>query len=175
MIVLCCKALLEPGEDWDLEEAERLANEAWASDSHGLSFLTRSAFNDAIFELADQYTLTTEVDEYVEFLKRLHRLIANGEPPNERTAWKEVEQVAAGALKGVAAAEDDDDENKGKAAAGSGETWYQKKCRENPNFREERAEAAKKARQAAAAARAAAAPTAAASPGPSRTASRSAT
>ena len=46
---------------------------------------------------------------------------------------------------------------KGKAAAGSGETWYQKKCREDPNFKVERAEAARKARQAAAADRAAAA------------------
>ena len=52
---------------------------------------------------------------------------------------------------------------KGKAAAGSGETWYQKKCRENPNFKVERAETARNARQAAAAAdRAAAAPAAAA-------------
>jgi hypothetical protein len=51
---------------------------------------------------------------------------------------------------------------KGKAAAGSGETWYEKKCREDPNFKAERAEAARKARQAAAADRAAAAPAAAA-------------
>ena len=51
---------------------------------------------------------------------------------------------------------------KGKAAAASGETWYEKKCREDPNFKAERAEAARKARQAAAADRAAAAPAAAA-------------
>ena len=51
---------------------------------------------------------------------------------------------------------------KGKAAAASGETWYEKKCREDPNFKAERAEAARKAWQAAAADRAAAAPAAAA-------------
>ena len=30
---------------------------------------------------------------------------------------------------------------KGKAAETSGESWYEKKCRENPNFKAERAEA----------------------------------
>ena len=29
---------------------------------------------------------------------------------------------------------------KGKAAETSGESWYEKKCRENPNFKAERAE-----------------------------------
>ena len=53
---------------------------------------------------------------------------------------------------------------KGKAGAKAGETWYSKQCRDNPNFKAERADAAKKARAEAAAARAAAAAAAATAP-----------
>jgi len=46
---------------------------------------------------------------------------------------------------------------KGKAAETSGESWYEKKCRENPNFKAERAEAERARRAAAAAAKSSAA------------------
>jgi len=46
---------------------------------------------------------------------------------------------------------------KGKAAETSGESWYEKKCRENPNFKAERAEAGRARRAAAAAAKSSAA------------------
>lgn len=48
--VRVCKALLEEDEEWDEGEARRLVQEAWAEDSRGHSSMTRSMFNDSLFE-----------------------------------------------------------------------------------------------------------------------------
>jgi hypothetical protein len=52
MYLAVCKALLEDGEQWDEAEATRLVEEAWAEDSRGSGRLTRTMFNDALFECA---------------------------------------------------------------------------------------------------------------------------
>jgi hypothetical protein len=71
MIVKLCRALLEPGEPWDAAEAERFACTAWEEDTKGTHVLNRIRFCDSIFEVADIWTLSTEADEYVAFLRRL--------------------------------------------------------------------------------------------------------
>ena len=52
LCVLIIRALLEEEESWDEAEAMRLARSAWHSDTHGRGRLSRTLFNDAIFELA---------------------------------------------------------------------------------------------------------------------------
>ena len=48
--VKVCKALLEEGEEWDGVEARRLVKEAWVEDSRGNPSMSRSLFNDTLFE-----------------------------------------------------------------------------------------------------------------------------
>lgn len=50
LYVRVCKALLEEGEEWDEKEAERIVNGAWEEDSRGSGRLTRTMFNDGLFE-----------------------------------------------------------------------------------------------------------------------------
>ena len=78
MYVRVCKALLEDGEAWDEQEAIRLVEGGWHDDSRGTGRLTRTMFNDGLFELADMWTLTTEASEYADFLKRLLSCVADG-------------------------------------------------------------------------------------------------
>ena len=48
------RALLEEGDAWDREEAEALITEAWLSDTNGRADrLTRTEWNDSLFELAE--------------------------------------------------------------------------------------------------------------------------
>jgi hypothetical protein len=49
--VRICKALLEEDEEWDEGEARRLTEEAWQEDSRGTGALTRTMFNDSLFEV----------------------------------------------------------------------------------------------------------------------------
>jgi hypothetical protein len=49
--VRICKALLEEDEEWDEGEARRLTEEAWQEDSRGTGALTRTVFNDSLFEV----------------------------------------------------------------------------------------------------------------------------
>lgn len=90
MIVKLCRALLEPGEPWDAAEAERFACTAWEEDTKGTHVLNRIRFCDSIFEVADIWTLSTEADEYVAFLRRL--MDAVGEPPQ---GWKCNEDIVS--------------------------------------------------------------------------------
>ena len=46
-----CKALLEDDEEWDEAEAVRLVEGAWKEDSRGTERLTRTMFNDSLFEV----------------------------------------------------------------------------------------------------------------------------
>ena len=50
LILRVCKALLEADEEWDQEEAEHLADEAWRCDTCGTDILTRHGLFDALFE-----------------------------------------------------------------------------------------------------------------------------
>lgn len=47
------RAMLEADEQWDEEEARKIAEAAWDEDSRGLAMMTRSMFNDALFEFVD--------------------------------------------------------------------------------------------------------------------------
>ena len=58
LYVNICKALLEDDEEWDEGEAIRLCEEAWEGDSRGTGRMTRTMFNDSLFELAGQLTWT---------------------------------------------------------------------------------------------------------------------
>tara|TARA_B100000780_G_C20899135_1_gene357834 strand:+ start:73 stop:339 length:267 start_codon:yes stop_codon:yes gene_type:complete len=50
----------------------------WETDSAGVGFLTKDAFCEAVFELADVWTLTTDAHEYSEFLSELHIKVTKG-------------------------------------------------------------------------------------------------
>lgn len=65
---LLSKALLA---EYDAPEAQRCAEEDFATDSGGLETMTREQFMDGVYELADVYTRTVKVEEYVTFLKQL--------------------------------------------------------------------------------------------------------
>ena len=72
-----CKALLDDGEEWDEAEARRLSTDAWDVDSGGRGHLTRTEFNDPMFELVDMWTLTTD-PEYCGFLDNMARICFDG-------------------------------------------------------------------------------------------------
>ena len=90
MIVKLCRALLEPGEPLDAAEAERFSCTAWEEGTKGTLVLDRIRFCDSIFEVADIWTLSTEADEYVAFLRRL--MDAVGVPP---LGWKCDEDIVS--------------------------------------------------------------------------------
>ena len=72
-----CKALLEEDEDFDEPEAIRLTEEAWLEETRGHGGgMTRTMFNDSLFELTDMWTMTTDAQEYADFLARLHKCAA---------------------------------------------------------------------------------------------------
>ena len=64
--------LMMPAEDYDVAEARAAVHDDWYTDSAGVGYLTRESFCEAIFELADVWTLTTEKSEYASFLSELH-------------------------------------------------------------------------------------------------------
>ena len=73
-----CKALLDDGEEWDEAEARRLSTDAWDVDSGGRGHLTRTEFNDSMFELVDMWTLTPDPKEYCGFLDNMARICFDG-------------------------------------------------------------------------------------------------
>lgn len=64
-------------EEYDEAEAIECAEEDWEMDRQGRSALDRTLFCDALFQLADMWTHTTEPAEYVDFLWRLLGHIAH--------------------------------------------------------------------------------------------------
>lgn len=50
LYVRICKVLLEQDEEWNEEEATRIIGEAWSEDSRGQPSMTRTVFNDSLFE-----------------------------------------------------------------------------------------------------------------------------
>ena len=80
VIFLKVYKLMMPGEDYVVSEARMAVHEDWATDCGPRGFLTRDTFIDALFELADVWTLTTEAHEYHGFLKSLHdKITKDGE------------------------------------------------------------------------------------------------
>ena len=70
------RAFAEDGDDEDdmtPEQALGAAAEDWEKDSHGSGRLCRDDFLDAIFALADVWTETTDVQEYVDFLAHTYK------------------------------------------------------------------------------------------------------
>ena len=53
--VRICKALLEEDEAWDEAEARALTEGAWREDARGMRAISRSMFNDSLFELTDMW------------------------------------------------------------------------------------------------------------------------
>ena len=72
VIFLKVYKLMMPAEDYVVSEARLAVHEDWVTDCGPRGFLTRDTFIDALFELADVWTLTTEASEYHGFLKALH-------------------------------------------------------------------------------------------------------
>ena len=70
--------LMMPVEDYDAAEARVAVHDDWETDSAGVGYLTRDTFCEAIFELADVWTLTTDATEYSEFLSDLHIKVTKG-------------------------------------------------------------------------------------------------
>ena len=72
--------LMMPAEDYVVSEARLAVREDWVTDCGPRGFLTRDTFIDALFELADVWTLTTDASEYHGFLKALHdKITKDGE------------------------------------------------------------------------------------------------
>jgi hypothetical protein len=80
-------------EEWDEDDADAVAEAEWQRDSQGASELSREAFLDAIFEVADVWTPTIDEAEYADFLWRLLRRIADGDPP-DALFWREESAVS---------------------------------------------------------------------------------
>ena len=95
-----CKAMLA---EWDSQVAQALAEEDWGEDSRGAHEMSRQAFMDCIFELADMWTKSVEADEYVEFLSGLYHRLAELDDGEWR--WKREEDIEYGGYQ-----LDDDDE-----------------------------------------------------------------
>ncbi len=63
-----CKALNTAQNGFDREESERLAKIDFDRDTKGYETLNRAMIRNSLFELADLWTRTIEVDDYVGFL-----------------------------------------------------------------------------------------------------------
>ena len=73
---------LTPPPDYDPDEIEECAAEDWESDSHGLQFMEKEYFMDAIFELVDVWMpdFCDECWEMVDFLDTLLYRCSGGDP-----------------------------------------------------------------------------------------------
>ena len=81
-VALCLKLSKATLERWDRLEAKELATHEWDADCRGRLVMTRTPFMDAIFEMADLWTLTVEVDEHVALLRTLFKRVAKARPLN---------------------------------------------------------------------------------------------
>ena len=68
-------------EEWDPADASATIAEDWQNDTKGCQSLTREAFFDSLFELADHWCATVEAREYVTFIKNLFDEITVHHPP----------------------------------------------------------------------------------------------
>lgn len=88
-------ALTEEGEVADAEVCKQQAEQAWEEDRKGNKSLNERLFLDSVFELADVWTVSTDPDEYVEWLTKLFRRLGNEDPPGFKDD-ADVEQLPAG-------------------------------------------------------------------------------
>ena len=98
-------ALLEEDERGERDEAANVAEayqqaaEAWTEDSRGRSTLSRSRWQDSLFELADTWTHSIDAVEYAEFLRALFMRTAQKEEQMlgapELYRWRENAEVEA--------------------------------------------------------------------------------
>ncbi|KAG1687783.1 hypothetical protein DVH05_004652 [Phytophthora capsici] len=68
-----------------LRRMERTIQEDWVRDSRGEAIMGFANFFDSVFELADLWCETIDVEEYIDFLRRLvQRVSRNKRDPNDR-------------------------------------------------------------------------------------------
>ena len=86
--------------DWDLEECSEVVAEDVAHDLGDADFVTRAQFRESLFETVDVWTETTDVDEYVAFLRHLFaRITIQKYDPSSKThkprGYKPVDAVVS--------------------------------------------------------------------------------
>ena len=90
---LLCKSMMQ---DFDSNEAERIAQEDFLHDAQGNATISREQFMDALFELADLWTKTIEPQEYVDFLHTLFLRIAKHDDGGTFFFWRQERDVQYG-------------------------------------------------------------------------------
>jgi hypothetical protein len=80
----------ESDEPYDEVEAEGYAAEDWSRDSHDGLTMTREAFQDSLFQIADLYTEEVDEHQYAHFLTRVLSRCVHGHGKDLETAvfWK---------------------------------------------------------------------------------------
>lgn len=82
-LYLCImKTLEEDDEEWDEAEAKRLTAEGWQEDARGADAMTRSMFNDSLFECARRISMTGLIATLCEYEPAVARLLL---PAGSRT------------------------------------------------------------------------------------------
>ena len=117
--------------DYEEAEATRVAEEDWLSDTCGASSLSREAFYDSLFELADLWTNSVEAEDYAAFLLGLFGCITEGSNDLDIThgaefVWKADEAIS---YSGYVLPDSDDDDEQGRLSGHASPT--------NPCNREE--------------------------------------
>jgi hypothetical protein len=69
------------------EEMDEMMKDDFRDDSGGDGSVDREEFRFAVFQLADQWTSTTEVEEYVEFLKRGYSIVFSDLLEADKLQW----------------------------------------------------------------------------------------
>eukprot|EP00644_Phytophthora_capsici_P007722 jgi/Phyca11/48210/gw1.61.88.1 len=67
-----------------LRRMERTIQEDWVRDSRGEAIMGFANFFDSVFELADLWCETIDVEEYIDFLRRLVQRVSSIRDPNDR-------------------------------------------------------------------------------------------
>lgn len=80
-------------EEYDPGEADSAIAEDWEADSRSQGQLSSVAFGDAIFELADVWTMGLEEDEYVEFLWGLLGHVSKSLPGDGELVWRDTSEM----------------------------------------------------------------------------------
>ena len=93
VMLLISKAMMD---NFDLDEAQRCAEEDFEQDAQGQDTMSREQYMDALYELADVYTMTLEPEEYVQFLHRLLNDVATPGDDGLYFVFKKVSEIAYG-------------------------------------------------------------------------------
>ena len=92
-VAIQCRIYKAMMEDFDATDATTCAEEDWKRDTQGQESMGRDAFTDGLFELADLYTDTTDVQDYVNFLWLLLRTVAHSEN-GIMYFWKSIDDIS---------------------------------------------------------------------------------